>query len=368
MYPFRKNPLRLLDRYLLRETGAAFAAVSVVLLMVMLGTVLTGTLDKIARGAIPAQLLFSQVGLRAIDALPLALPLAIFLGVLLAYGRLYRDSEMAVIAASGMTDRNLLRPVLWLALPLTVVLAVISLWAGPASVRLSERMLLDANRSLLVVGLEPGRFVEIPSREAMVYVSGMSPSGTEFEHMFVIEERGGKLDVNTAATGRLFLDRDGGERFLEMRDGFRVEGTPGQADFRLMTFERNTLRLPLPDSGDDARAERKRDTFGLLRSDQLADRAELHWRLGLPISALLLALIAVPLSRAQPREPRYGKVLLAVAAFVLYNNFMTIGRGWIADGVMPPELGLWWLHAAVLLLGIWLLGADRRALRAAKRA
>jgi lipopolysaccharide export system permease protein len=352
---------------LLRELAGAFGAVTAVLLLVMLGATLTLTLDRVARGVMPAQLLFSQVALRSIDSLPLILPLALFLGILLAYGRLYRDSEMAVIAASGMTERQLLRPVLALAIPLVAMLAVISLWGGPAAMRLSDRMIDAANRSLLVVGMEAGRFVEVPGRDAIVYVGEMSPDGTRFSRMFVFEEREGRVDITTAAEGALYQDRAGTERFLEMTRGFRVEGTPGEPAWRLMRFARNELRLPNPAEPEGRQVERRRGFVDLLDSDALADRAELHWRIGLPISALMLALLAVPLARSPPREPRYGKVLVAIMAYVLYTNLMTIGRGWILDGTLPPAVGLWWLHAAALAAAWWLAGADRRALRVARR-
>lgn len=329
----------------------------------MLGGALTLTLDRVARGVMPAALLFSQIGLRSIDTLPVVLPLALFLGVLLAYGRLYRDSEMAVIAASGATQRDLLRPVLALALPLGLVLAFVALWAGPAAMRLSDRMIDSANRSLLVVGMEAGRFVEIPGRGGVVFVGAMSPDGTEFERMFLIEERNGKVDITTAASGGLFQDQDGRERYLSMRDGFRVEGTPGEAAFRMMRFARNDVRLPNPAENNDRRAERRRGSLALLDSEDRLDRAEFHWRIGLPLSALALALLAVPLSRAQPREPRYAKVLLAIVAYVVYTNLMTIGRGWLADGTLPDALGLWWLHGGAVALAWWLAGAERRQMR-----
>lgn len=337
------------------------------LLLVMLGAALTMTLDRVARGVMPAQLLFSQVALRSVDSLPLILPLALFLGILLAYGRLHRDSEMAVIAASGMTERDLLRPVLTLALPLVALLALVALWGGPAAMRLSDQMIDAANRSLLVVGMEAGRFVEVPGRNAIVYVGAMSPDGTRFSRMFVFEEREGRVDITTAAEGALNQDRAGTERYLEMTKGFRVEGTPGEPAWRLMRFARNELRLPNPAGPEGRKIERRKGFLELLGSGAPADRAEAHWRIGLPISALVLALLAVPLARSPPREPRYGKVLVAILAYVLYTNLMTIGRGWILDGTLSPAIGLWWLHAAALAATWWLANADRRALRTARR-
>jgi lipopolysaccharide export system permease protein len=352
--------LRLVDRYLLRELLLAFGAVTAVLLLVVLGSMLSLTLDRIARGLMPASLLLSQIGLRSVDALPLLLPLALFLAILLAYGRLYRESEMAVLSASGYGGLDMLRPVALLALPLACVLALLSFWLGPAATRESDARIDAANRSLLVIGMEAGRFVELRGREGVVYVGRMSADGSSFGRLFVHEERKGRVDITTAERGELFQDRAGGERFLSLYDGFRVEGKPGDPDYRLMRFARNDIRLTDEQSDPKRRLEKRATTAELLASDLPLQRAEFHWRLGLPLSTLLLALLAVPLARAQPREPRYAKVLLALFAYVLYSNLLGIGRGWLADGTLPMAAGLWWLHGGMLALALFMLWASGR--------
>lgn len=358
---FRNAVLRLIDRYVLRELAASFAAVSIVLVLVTFGGVLTDVLNKIARGKIPAQLLLSQMGLRSLEGLAILLPLAVFIAVLLACGRLYRDSEMAVLAASGYDARALLKPVAFVAVPLVVLLALLGFWLAPAALRLADRTVAEANRSLLVVGLEPGRFVELPGGRGVVYVATMQPDGSRFERLFVhTRRRDGRVDIVTAERGELFQDSDGGERFLSLADGFRVEGELGKPNFRTMRFERNDIRLPEAESGAERRDETRVPAIELWRSDKPAERAEWHWRLGLPLSAAVLALLALPLARGQPREPRYGKALIAVLGYVIYANFLALGRAWIADGTMPATLGLWWVHGIAIAIALVMLVRSER--------
>lgn len=359
--------LRLVDRYLLREILGSFGGVALVLALVTIGGTLTLTLDRISRGKMPAALLLSQIGLRSIDVLPLLMPLAIFLGILLAFGRLYRDSEMSVLAASGYAQRALLRPVFLIAAPLSVVLALLAFWWGPQALQLSDRMIDSANRSLLVVGMEAGRFIELPGRQAVVYVAEMSPDGSHFKRLFVHDEREGRVDVTTSSEGEMYQDRDGKERYLSLGRGFRAEGEPGKPDWRMMRFERNDIRLPEAEIDADRRLEKRASTFELWRSEKPVEQAEFHWRLGLPISALILALLAVPLSRSQPREPRYAKSLLAIMAYVVYANTLALGRGWLADGTLPLSAGLWWVHAGALVIALVLLGGETRQMRRAGR-
>ena len=367
--------LRILDRYLLRELVLSFLAVSAVLLLISIGETVVAVLNQVTRGKVPADLLFTLIALRSIDGLNVLLPLAVFLGVLLAYGRLYRDSEMAVLSAAGLDARGLLRPLALLAVPLMLVLALVSLWLAPSAVRLSQRIVAEANRSLLIAGLEAGRFVSLPGQEGVIYVGEMSADGTKFARMFVESEKlaadgTSQMNVITSARGELYRDTAGGDRYLGLEDGFRVEGQPGQDDFRLLRFARNDLRLPDNDSDESGDAiKRAAPTGELLRSDESLQRAELHWRLAPPLSAIVLALLALPLSRSSPRQPRYASLIVAVLGYIVYANFLALGRSWLAQDKLAFGLGLWWVYVPTLALAGWLIlrGVPMKRTRAARR-
>lgn len=350
--------MRKIDRYVLGELLGSFAASFIVLVMVSMGGLLADLLSKIARGKVPATLLLSQLGLRAVDALPLLLPLALFLGVLLAVGRMYRDSEMAVFASVGLGPRALLRPILWLAVPVCTLVAVVSLWGSPAALELSKRMIDSANRSLLVAGLEAGRFIELPGRHSVIYLGGMSDDGSQFQRLFVHADRGDRVDVVTARAGELFSESLGEERYLTLHDGFRVEGVLGQDDFRMMRFVRNEIRIPDSEEAEAGTEAQRRDSLSLWQRGGADELAELHWRIGPPIAAALLALLALPLARTPPRAARYGALLLALLAYIVYQNLMFLGRNWLAEGSVPSALGLWWLHVPVAVGVLWLLARD----------
>lgn len=355
--------IRRIDRYVWRELAGAFVAATLVLLMVSFSGLFADLLSKIARGKVPAALLLSQVGLRSVDILPLLLPLALFLGVMLGLGRLYRDSEMAVLASVGLGIADLKRAILALALPVALIVGLTSLWLSPMAQRAATRMIEEANKSLLVIGLEPGRFVELPGRAAVIYLSDMSEDGSEFRRLFVASEREGRLDVITARSGELFLEAQGDERYLSLTDGFRVEGDPRQLDFRMMRFARNDIRVPDSEQAEVGRPESQRSLPVLLAADDPASKAELHWRLAAPIASLLLVLLALPLARTPPRAARYGGLLIALLGYVVYLNLLGIGRALIADGTVPGWLGLWLIHAAVAAIAIWLLRRQSRANR-----
>jgi lipopolysaccharide export system permease protein len=105
----------------------------------------------------------------------------------------------------------------------------------------------------------------------------------------------------------------------------------------------------------------------LLGSDEPEQIAELQWRLSIPLATVLLALLAVPLSKSQPREGRYGRITIGLLVFIIYFNMLSAAKAWIERGDIAPALGLWWVHGALLLLTVLLLavqnGVHRRLLR-----
>src|SRR5690606_12977809 len=278
----------------------------------------------IARGKVPAGLMLSQLGLMVLNYLPLILPLGLMLGLLLAVGRLYRDSEMPVLVATGVGPRRLLRPLMLLALPVVAVIAACSMWLGPWANDYSQRMVAEGNRSLLLAGLEAGRFVELPGGGGVVYVGAMSGEGSALGRVFVYRQSGERMDVTTARSGRLTVD--GAERYLDLREGFRVEGPLSDSlDVRTMRAGRDELRLP------DAATRPADDnpeydtTLALLGDPRPEARAQLHSRIAPPLLALAFALLAVPLARSPPRQARYGRIALGFLAYVVGMNFMLLG-------------------------------------------
>ena len=360
-----------LDSYLFREFAQTTFAALVVLMIVSLGGVFADVLSDIARGKVPAGLMLSQLGLMVLNYLPLILPLGLMLGLLLAVGRLYRDSEMPVLVATGVGPRRLLRPLMMLVLPVVAFIAACSLWLGPWANDYSQRLVAEGNRSLLLAGLEAGRFVELPGGGGVVYVGAMAGEGSAMARVFVYRQDGDRMDVTTARTGRLQVD--GTERYLDLGDGFRVEGPLADSlDFRMMRYVRNEMRLPDAETRPADENPEYDSTLQLLGDPRPEARAQLHWRLAPPLLALAFALLAVPLARSPPRQARYGRIAVGFLAYVVGMNLMSLGTKWLAEEKIPVQLGLWWLVLPLLAVGAWLYFRDghvgRPRIRGAERA
>jgi lipopolysaccharide export system permease protein len=331
----------------------------VVLLLVTLGALFADLISEIAKGKVPAGLLLSQLGLRSIRFLTLVLPLALFLGLLISISRMYAESEMAVLASVGLGPQRLWKPLALVSAPIILVVALASLWLAPLSAQRAKEMIEVANRSFLIAGLEPGRFVELPGKGGVLYVTELTPDGTHFSQLFVQRENEGRLDIITAHQGNLQLVGETA-RYLRLSDGFRVEGGIGSRDFRMMRFQTNDIRVPdreQSDKGDDLSAD---STPALLASGLPKSVAEVHWRIALPLFVLILAVFAMPLARSEPRQPQYGLVLFALLVYIVGMILMLLGTGLIGNGKFPAWLGLWWVHLPMLGLAAWLFRRDGR--------
>ena len=340
----------------------AIPLATAILLLVTVGATVADLLAKIARGRVAADLLLALIGLRTVDTLTLLVPLAAFLGVQMAYGRLYRESEMAVFAASGLPASGLLRPLALFGVPLAIAIALVSFWLAPAAVRQAQALQEEASRSLIIAGLEPGRFVELPKNDGVMYVEEMNADGTKFQQLFLESERtnakDGSIGINivTAASGELFHDADGAQRFLGLNDGFRVEGTLGADNWRLMHYMRNDIQLPDNDTDTTTDSvKRSAPTSRLLASVDPVQRVELQWRLAAPISVLVLVLLGLPLAKSSPREPRYARLLIALLAWFVYYNCLAIARSRLTQGALDPHLGFWLVQIPTAMLAVYLI-------------
>ena len=358
-----------LDRYLFREFAQSTLAVMVVVLIVLLGSAFADVLQDVARGKVPAQMLLSQLGLVFVKWLPTILPLGVLLGMMLAMGRLYRDAEMPVLVSIGVGPVRLLRPVLMLGIPVVAVVALCSLWLGPAADRTSQRMIAEVSRNLLVSGLEPGRFTELPGGGGVIYVGALSGDSRLMERVFVFRQQDDRFRVTTSRTGTLTLHGED-TRYLRLLEGFEVEGPLATGrDFRMMRYAANEVRLP-KDVAPQRKAEdvELQPTLALVGDPRPAAVAQVHSRLAPPLLTLAFVLLAVPLARSSPRQARYGNLAVGFLLYVFGTFLMILGGRWLEDGRLPAEAGLWWLLVPLLAVASWMYFRDGAMSRPRARA
>lgn len=360
----------IINRYLLREIVRNFVGVTVVLMLILLGDQFARGLARAAAERIPREAVLQLMGLTTIEYLSLLVPAAFFLALMLALGRLNRDSEMAALNACGVGSVQLLRPLLWGAALAAAGLAWLSFGAAPWAAAKALDIRQEGQRQVQLTALEPGRFRSAADGRLVFYARDRNAEGN-LTGIFIQQRSGDQVEVVTAARAeqRLAVERD--ENFLVLYDGIRYSGRPGSAEFRSARFEEHGIPLPMPRRVDPTRKREEMPTLALLGTGDPEDAAELHWRLSAPVSLLVLTLLAVPLGRAPPRSGRYGRLGFAILAFVFYSNALGVARMLLEDGQVPAWLGLWWVHGLVAGVGLALLylqGGGAWRLRARRRA
>jgi len=333
-----------------------WVAVTVVLLVIMIGNVLARGLSKVTDGAIPADVLLILVAVQSISLLVTLIPLGLYLGILLAHGRFYRDNEMTVMQACGSGWSDLIRPTAMVGLLGVIIIAALTIFASPWAARYEQNLKRDLQEQSAISLLTPGKFIESTDGSTVLFVRGSTPDKTQFNDVFMYRKRE-KLPpiVDTARIASYQRDFETGNEYLVFSDGQTTIGTPGQADYTITEFKRQGVLRPRQELGEPRLQRRSKTLRQLWESDDLVDKAEVQWRISIPLAALLLALLAVPLSYTSPREGRFGKIAIAILIYIPYANLLVLARKWIASGAIPQWVGLWPVHLAVITLITYLL-------------
>ena len=386
----------VLDRYLAGETSKPFCLIALFLIGLFIAFSLTRFLTEANEGLLTASAVFNLTALKALIALEVLLPIALYIGLIVALGRLYSDWEIIALRAAGVSENRILTPVLGMALAVAAAVAVLSLWVRPWAYDLLYRLEADAAAAVELDALSPGRFHIYGDAERAIFLDGRGEQGN-LQGVFIRSWRDDALEVISAGRGRFNAFARPDAHQLELLQAFVYRQPPNGAESAQgcrQDFpgaprglndqpENSAARLGHANTGPCAAlADPSPDLVGrfgsltiwtpaiiakplehkpkaattrqLIASPHHEDRAEAQWRASTALSTLLLALMAVPLSRVRPRGGRYARVLLAAIIYALYFNFIGIARTAVEQGALPH---LWWAPAGLTasLAAAWLV-------------
>lgn len=357
-----------IGRYLVREVALAWLAVTLVLLVVLLTNRLVRFLSDAVSGDVPPEAVFTLLGLKALSNLGTVLPASFFLAVMLALGRLYRDSEMTAMTACGVGPGAIYRALYAVALPLALIVSALALHVMPWAESVAEQTLQTARQAAQFRGVTPGRFVPFGDGRAVVYVGEVADDGTMRDVFVRLDRPGGRRIVTAESARRLYLPETGDE-YLVLESGERYDLPAGpEAGWRITAFAEHGVRLDDPGPVSRRPQRDERSSPSLWAAGGRADLAELHWRVAMPLATVVLTFIALPLARTGPREGRYAKLVGSVLIYVVYFNLLKVGQDWLEDGVVPVAVGLWWVHGLFAAAGGALLVNRYRLLARPRRA
>ncbi|NMH65666.1 LPS export ABC transporter permease LptF [Shewanella salipaludis] len=349
-------------RYLIREVLKAQIAVLLVLLTIFISQHFVRVLADASDGEFPASFVMTLLGLNLPHLAVLVLPLSLFLGILLAHGRMYAENEMVVFHGVGVSEWYVTRVTLLLALANMIFTGYLSLYVAPWAEERQNQVLEQAQSEAGLAALVQGRFQASPNGRAVLFVERIGKDN-QLEKVFVAqlpdpEDESGVTNVVVAKSGRVVEDKSRAQQ-LELDDGVRYQGSPRAMDYQLIEFGGYKMQIKEQEVDERRRKLSALPLKNLLDIEGPEAVAEFHWRLAIPLAIPLMTLIAVPLARVNVRQGKFAKMFPAVLLYLGYFGLMVAGRKALEDEVIPAYLGMWWIHASALVMGFLLLGKDR---------
>lgn len=351
--PARALHKDVFDRSLVREFATTGFFVFAILLAIIVLTQLIRLLGESVGGTLPVEAVLVILGFSALNYLPILLSISLYLSVLLTLTRSYSDSEMVVWFSSGMSLQRWIRPVMWYAMPVVSTIALLSLLLAPwAMSKVDEiRLKLESRDDVAVAA--PGTFRESKQADRVFFLENVVPGSSHVGNIFVQSVQQGKVGTMVAKQG-LQETAPNGDKFVVLLNGTRHEGTPGKLDYKIVEFERYAMRVETVESKTKPPNPKAYTTLYLFENQTSWNLAELNWRLGLPLSAMILALLAIPFSFVNPRAGRSLNMISAVVIYMVYNNLMSVINTWVGQEKIATSAGLVGIHAVMIVVVVLL--------------
>ncbi len=350
----------IIFRYLSKQILQIVSVITFVLLTVALtGRFIQYLGDAVAGEKAPDILLLLML-YRIPEFLLVILPLATFLSIILALGRMYAENEMVILLSSGMSQKKLLAYMLAVCALITVLVGSLSFYLSPLGLRNGEELKLTQNQLTEVDLIVAGQFQTFGEGQRVTYAARIRESnddGRELGEVFVAlspseESSTESPRIIIADAARPFIDPESNARFMQMDNVLQYDGRPGSGEFAIGQFDRQSILLPAPEPYEAVLEESTLPTSTLIGSSDIAHVAELQWRISTLFLIPVITLIAIPMSRVNPRQGRYSKLFPAALLYVLYFISLEFCRDRIAEGELDPALGLWWIHLLFIGFGI----------------
>ncbi|MEA3106316.1 MAG: lipopolysaccharide export system permease protein [Gammaproteobacteria bacterium] len=345
------------QRYVLREVVQTWLAVTGVLVAILVSNQLSRVLGQAADNQYGRHVVLDLIALGAVMNLSVIVPVGLLLSVVLTLGRLYHDSEMAALQACGFAPARLLAPLFVFAAVIAVGLAWLSFFQVPRADTQVQSLRRSAIKEAQFGQLDAGRFRSFSGGDAVFYAERVDADGV-LHNVFVRHESGGRIELALANTATYSKAAANGMHFVTLFNGRRYEGTPGLSDFRVIEFLEHGIPISTPSDVIGPQDPDTKPTRELWGTGDASDIAQLQARASSPLMVLVLTLVAVPLSRLRPRQGRYARVGFAIVVYVVYSNLLAAAKVWVEKGELPPVIGVWWVHLAVLGLGLYLIFRD----------
>ncbi|NVO06640.1 MAG: LPS export ABC transporter permease LptF [Rhodoferax sp.] len=337
-----------------KELARSFGATLVVLATVVMTMTLIRTVGEASRGTFNPTDVMIIMGYTVLSDMPTILSMSLFIAILSVLTRMYKDSEMVIWFGSGRGLASLLTPLFRFAWPILVVIMVLAFFILPWAFGRIEDLRDRYEKRGDIARIEPGQFQESASGDRVFFIEKNSENKQTGNNVFIATNEQGKETITSARSGHIEIM--GSDKFLVLQNGQRLERNTGKPDLTVSVFERYGARVGADDVS--ARSYVPSSSLGTLELVQAPDPknlAELSWRIGLALAAFNFIVIGTAAAGTNPRVARSANLGFAFLIFVVYFNFLVLGKSWVESGQVQFGPFLLALHGGALVLGLlWL--------------
>lgn len=350
--------LTIIDKYIAKELLTVFMSVYFVLLIIVLSTEIVHLLSWVTQGIIPVSAFLAYLMNSLFEFSVILIPLSLLMGILLAFGRLYSDSEMAAIMSAGIGPMKWYRPLMLIAVPTTLLLFVLLAYVQPIinyqRALLAAEILSQSQLDTLLVG----QFNRASKDGAVLFLESENAdknkvNNDQVNNVFFQQHRENTSFVDLAENTSSFYNEEG-RRYMMMRNGMHYVGNAGEANFKIIKYKDYGIHIDRKQIKAQQSVKSK-NVAELWQSKIPEEQAELQWRFTVPLATIIVAFMALPLSHTNPRSGRYSKLAVALILYLLYSNLLGVGKTWILQEKVPVWIGTWWVHIIAIVFTLVLL-------------
>ncbi len=374
----------IFDTSIRKEFTQSASGISVALIAILLSTQLIRFLKEAVSGNISPEAVLVLLGFATLQFLPIVLTLTLFVSVLLCLSRVHRDSEMLIWLSAGQSALKWIKPVLKFALPFIVVIATLSLVISPWASRMADTYRLQLTVKSELSQITPGNFREVNGGQRVFFIENnaeVNPKNTisnknsnensnknsnknidtenfKIGNIFVADTniKNNKLSIITSQTGYQEVDYKTGNKYIVLKNGLRYEVEPGLLNFKITEFK--LYKLVTQDGyaqKTSFNSNRQTLTELFANYETNASKAEILWRFSIPISAIILVLLAIPLSYVNPRATKSTNIIVAILLYAIYNNSISVAQAWVSQGKLSFYIATISIHLLMIIPLIYLL-------------
>ena len=340
----------IINKYIFREIFSTWLIVMLTLFIILMSSQFSEILNQAATGRIPKSLILNTLILTSIQYINILIPFGLFLAIMLSLAKLNRNSEMTVLNACAIGPPSILKPIIYLAMVLSFFVAWLSLYASPNALNIINNIKLEAENEIRIGIPEEGKFIPFNNNKAILYIEEIKDM--EFNNVFIQQDYDDNQAIIIAEKGRKISSTNNNEIIFVLENGKRYDGEIGSKKFQITEFSSHNIPILSNIEMSKTVLSQNMTSSELLNSNNINDIAELHWILASPISVLILSFLASTLISISPRQSNYAQLGIGILIYMIYINFLTLGKVWMEREILPSWIGLWPVHLTLATLSL----------------